>query len=139
MVDLGEGFELEHLGDLDAAKLADPAKIVAEKIGDHHQLGNLQRIFVKGSLRAQEVVPVRIAVSIDVEIARKIHRAGHGHADVADPADLDLLVLRSELDNQSAKGNSTAEFDAFRAQTTRNLNTLQTQIQTLQQQITARP
>lgn len=53
--------------------------------------------------------------------------------------DQDLLVLRSELDNQSAKGNSTAEFDAFRAQTTRNLNTLQAQIQTLQQQINTRP
>ena len=51
----------------------------------------------------------------------------------------DLLVLRSELDNQSAKGSSTAEFDAFRAQTTRNLNTLQAQIQTLQQQINTRP
>ncbi|MBF7730417.1 ATPase [Pseudomonas sp. N040] len=51
----------------------------------------------------------------------------------------DLLILRSELDNQAAKGNSTAEFDAFRAQITRNLNTLQAQIQTLQQQNAPRP
>ena len=49
----------------------------------------------------------------------------------------DLLVLRSQLDSQLTKNNSTAEFDAFRAQITRNLNTLQTQIQTLQQQSTA--
>ncbi len=49
----------------------------------------------------------------------------------------DVLVLRSELDNQAAKGNSTAEFDAFRAQMTRNLTTLQSQIQTLQQQLNA--
>lgn len=47
----------------------------------------------------------------------------------------DLLVLRSQLDNQAAKGNSTSEFDAFRAQMTRSLGTLQSQIQTLQQQI----
>jgi DNA repair exonuclease SbcCD ATPase subunit len=47
----------------------------------------------------------------------------------------DLLVLRSQLDNQAAKGNSTAEFDAFRAQMTRSLSALQSQIQTLQQQI----
>jgi len=31
------------------------------------------------------------------------------------------------------------EFDAFRAQMTRNLNTLQSQIQNLQQQINSRP
>jgi len=31
------------------------------------------------------------------------------------------------------------EFDAFRGQTTRNFNTLQSQIQNLQQQINARP
>jgi len=46
----------------------------------------------------------------------------------------DLLVLRSELDNQP-KSSSTAEFDAYRAQTTRSLSALQSQLQTLQQQI----
>jgi hypothetical protein len=51
----------------------------------------------------------------------------------------DILVLRSVLDNQSAKNSSTAEFDAFRAQMTRSLNTLQSQIQTLQQQLASRP
>ena len=50
----------------------------------------------------------------------------------------DLLVLRSELDNRPASsGNSTAEFDAFRAQTSRSINSLQSQIQSLQQQIKA--
>ena len=49
----------------------------------------------------------------------------------------DVLVLRSELDGQAAQGSSTAEFDAFRAQMTRNLTTLQTQIHTLQQQLNA--
>ena len=46
----------------------------------------------------------------------------------------DMLVLRSELDNQ----RGTAEFDAFRAQMTRNISTLQSQVQNLQQQISAR-
>ena len=50
----------------------------------------------------------------------------------------DLLVLSSQLDNQAAKGNNTAEFDAFRAQMTRSLSTLQSQIQTLQQQISGK-
>ncbi len=47
----------------------------------------------------------------------------------------DLLVLRSELDNR----NNTVEFDAFRAQITRNINTLMAQMQNLQQQLNAHP
>ncbi|MDH0746389.1 ATPase [Pseudomonas sp. GD03842] len=54
----------------------------------------------------------------------------------------DMIVLKSEQDNRSAQptssGASTQEFDAFRGQMTRNLNTLQSQIQTLSQQINAR-
>lgn len=52
----------------------------------------------------------------------------------------DLLVLRSELDNRPAPsaGPNTAEFDAFRAQMTRNINTLQSQVVNLQQQINQR-
>jgi chromosome segregation ATPase len=49
----------------------------------------------------------------------------------------DLLVLRSELDNRPAQ-NSTAEFDAFRGQVSRNINTLQRQVQNLQQQLDKR-
>ena len=41
-------------------------------------------------------------------------------------------MLKSQQDN----GN-TAEFDAFRGQVTRNINTLQAQIQNLQQQLRA--
>jgi chromosome segregation ATPase len=52
----------------------------------------------------------------------------------------DLLVLRSEMDSRPAAGvgNDTAEFDAFRAQTSRSINALQAQIQSLQQQINSR-
>ena len=53
-----------------------------------------------------------------------------------------MLVLKSQIDNRpapSAGGASVQEFDAFRSQVTRNLNTLQSQIQNLQQQINARP
>ncbi|MNF11869.1 hypothetical protein D3C80_2131950 [compost metagenome] len=52
-------------------------------------------------------------------------------------------MLKSQIDNRPAAaasgGASVQEFDAFRAQTTRNLNTLQSQVQNLQQQINARP
>lgn len=50
----------------------------------------------------------------------------------------DLLVLRSELDNRPAPAQNNAEFDTFRAQMTRNISTLQAQVQNLQQQINAR-
>jgi chromosome segregation ATPase len=59
-----------------------------------------------------------------------------------DRLEQDMIVLKSEQDNRAAapasSGASTAEFDAFRGQMTRNLNTLQSQIQTLSQQINAR-
>jgi chromosome segregation ATPase len=54
----------------------------------------------------------------------------------------DVIVLKSQQDNRPATpqgGSNTAEFDAFRGQVTRNINTLQSQIQNLQQQISARP
>ncbi|MHC8357767.1 ATPase [Pseudomonas sp. LB3P81] len=54
----------------------------------------------------------------------------------------DMIVLKSEQDNRPATApasSNTAEFDAFRGQVTRNINTLQAQIQNLQQQLRARP
>lgn len=54
----------------------------------------------------------------------------------------DMIVLKSEQDNRPAAaqgGTNTAEFDAFRGQVTRNINTLQSQIQNLQQQLNSRP
>ena len=55
----------------------------------------------------------------------------------------DVLVLKSQIDNRptavASSGASVQEFDAFRGQMTRSLNTLQSQIQNLQQQINARP
>jgi chromosome segregation ATPase len=51
----------------------------------------------------------------------------------------DLLVLKSEQENRpAAASTNTSEFDAFRAQMTRNISTLQSQVQNLQQQLNAR-
>ncbi|KGS11581.1 MULTISPECIES: ATPase [Pseudomonas syringae group] len=52
----------------------------------------------------------------------------------------DLMVLKSEQENRPAPsaGTNTAEFDAFRAQVTRNINTLTSQIQNLSQQLNSR-
>ncbi|GAB7533452.1 ATPase [Pseudomonas sp. 3A(2025)] len=58
----------------------------------------------------------------------------------------ELLVLKSEQDSRVASSNTgssgaanTAEFDAFRAQVTRNINALSGQVQSLSQRINARP
>ncbi|MFO2462664.1 ATPase [Pseudomonas sp. 15FMM2] len=50
----------------------------------------------------------------------------------------DLLVVKSELDNRAAtEGPTNKEFDVFRIQTTRNITTLQTQMQNLQRKVGA--
>ncbi|WP_210643216.1 ATPase [Pseudomonas sp. Tri1] len=51
-----------------------------------------------------------------------------------DRLEQEVIVLKSQQD----KGGNTAEFDAFRGQVTRNINTLQSQIQYLQQQLSSR-
>jgi chromosome segregation ATPase len=48
----------------------------------------------------------------------------------------DLLVLRSQIEARTNQVGSS-DFDAFRAQVTRNITSLQSQIQSLQQQISA--
>jgi DNA-binding CsgD family transcriptional regulator len=51
----------------------------------------------------------------------------------------ELLILRSQQETSpSARQSSTLEFDAYRAQVTRNLTTLQSQIQNLQRQLDGR-
>ncbi|WP_433736921.1 ATPase [Pseudomonas putida] len=58
-----------------------------------------------------------------------------------DRLEQEVVILKSQQDNRPtpAQGaTNTAEFDAFRSQVTRNINTLQAQIQNLQQQLRAR-
>lgn len=51
----------------------------------------------------------------------------------------ELTLLRNKLESQSSPtGGTAAEFDTFRAQMTRNINALQSQVQNLQQQLNAR-
>ncbi|WDU63336.1 ATPase [Pseudomonas poae] len=51
----------------------------------------------------------------------------------------DLVVLKSAQDNQPANSDAPTnkEFDVFRIQTTRNITTLQSQVQSLSQQLSA--
>ncbi|WP_223489149.1 ATPase [Pseudomonas sp. A-RE-19] len=78
--------------------------------------------------------------SLGADIAA-LKRQGNPSAAV-ERLEQDMIVLKSQQDNRPAAaqgGTNTAEFDAFRGQVTRNINTLQAQIQNLQQQLRARP
>ena len=92
---------------------------------------------LKGSLDGLGGLPARIA-ALDKDIAA-LKRQGDP-AQAISRLEQDVLVLRSELDNRPAPqpGMNTAEFDAFRAQMTRSVNTLQSQIANLQEQIDRR-
>lgn len=92
---------------------------------------------LKGSLDGLDGLPARIA-TLDKDIAA-LKRQGDP-AQAISRLEQDVLVLRSELDNRPAPqpGMNTAEFDAFRAQMTRSVNTLQSQIANLQEQIDRR-
>ncbi|TBU96458.1 ATPase [Phytopseudomonas dryadis] len=75
------------------------------------------------------------SLAADVEALKKIGNPNQAIGRL----EQDLLVLKSDLETRpAASAGNTAEFDGFRAQTTRNINTLQAQIQNLQQQIDAR-
>lgn len=78
--------------------------------------------------------------SLNAEIAA-LKKQGNPSAAI-ERLEQDLIVLKSQQDNRPAAaqgGANTAEFDAFRGQVTRNINTLQSQIQNLQQQLNNRP
>lgn len=78
--------------------------------------------------------------SLNAEIAA-LKKQGNPSAAI-ERLEQDIIVLKSQQDNRPAAaqgGTNTAEFDAFRGQVTRNINTLQSQIQNLQQQLNTRP
>lgn len=89
---------------------------------------------LKSALAGQSKLDEQLAgLSSEIEALKKQGNPNQAIARI----EQDLLVLKSDLETRSA-GSSTAEFDAFRAQMTRNISTLQAQVQNLQQQIDAR-
>jgi len=90
---------------------------------------------LKSAQGGQEKLDARLkSLGSDVETLKKIGNPNQAIGRL----EQDLLVLKSDLETRPAPSSNTAEFDAFRAQMTRNINTLQAQVQNLQQQIDAR-
>jgi hypothetical protein len=77
------------------------------------------------------------ALSADIATLKK-----NNSSQAIDRIEQELVALKSEQDraptpSANSNGPSTAEFDAYRAQVTRSINTLNSQIQNLAQQVNA--
>ena len=89
---------------------------------------------LKSALAGQSKLDEKIAgLSSEIAALKKLGNPNQAIARV----EQDLLVLKGDLETRAAS-SSTAEFDAFRAQMSRNISTLQAQVLNLQQQIDAR-
>ncbi|MGE8409058.1 MAG: ATPase [Pseudomonas sp.] len=98
------------------------------------------------AVKAAQVDGAKIDGQLKSQSAEIAELKKQGNSAAIQRLEQDLLVLKSEQENRPAVagvgasgGASTAEFDAFRGQMTRNITTLQSQVQNLQQQINARP
>ncbi|MBD9425022.1 ATPase [Pseudomonas sp. PDM15] len=123
----GQGKRIDQL----AADLKTQQGATGQFDGRLDKLASEQKSGLAGVGKLQEQLKSQAA---DIEALKK--RGDQSQA--VRSLEQDLLVLRSELENRPAPSNNTAEFDAFRAQVTRNINGLQAQVQNLQQQLNSR-
>jgi chromosome segregation ATPase len=127
---------IEQLGVQLKSQEGGEAKLEAalSKLADEQATVKKEQAALKAALAGQSKFDEKIAsLRTEIDALKKQGNATQAIARV----EQDLLVLKSDLETRSAS-SSTAEFDAFRAQMTRNINTLQAQVLNLQQQIDAR-
>jgi chromosome segregation ATPase len=123
----GQGKRIDQL----AADLKTQQGAVGQFDGRLDKLASEQKSGLAGVGKLQEQLKGQ---SADIEALKKKGDPSQAVRNL----EQDLLVLRSELENRPAPSSNTAEFDAFRAQVTRNINGLQAQVQNLQQQLNTR-
>lgn len=131
-----QGKRIEQLSTQFKAQEGGEAKLEAalSKLTDEQAAVKKEQAVLKTALTGQSKFDEKIAgLRAEIDALKKQGNATQAIARV----EQDLLVLKSDLETRSAS-SSTAEFDAFRAQMTRNINTLQAQVLNLQQQIDAR-
>ena len=131
-----QGKRIEQLSTQFKAQEGGEAKLQAalSKLTDEQAAVKKEQAALKTALTGQSKFDEKIAgLRAEIDALKKQGNATQAVARV----EQDLLVLKSDLETRSAS-SSTAEFDAFRAQMTRNINTLQAQVLNLQQQIDAR-
>lgn len=131
-----QGKRLEQLAVQLKGQEGGGAKLEAslKKLGDEQAALKSEHASLKSALAGQSKLDEKIAgLKSEIDALKKLGNPNQAIARL----EQDLLVLKGDLETRPA-GSSTAEFDAFRAQMTRNINTLQAQVQNLQQQIDAR-
>ncbi|MCU1715525.1 ATPase [Pseudomonas sp. 5P_3.1_Bac2] len=131
-----QGKTLEQLSGALKAKEQSDAKLQTTLSSLSSDLASLksEQANLKTALAGQGKLEERLsAVRTELDGLKKQGNPSQAIARV----EQDLLVLKSEVETRAGAGG-TAEFDAFRAQVTRNISTLQAQVQNLQQQLNAR-
>jgi chromosome segregation ATPase len=131
-----QGKRLEQLAAQVKGQEGSGEKLAAtlKKIDAEQAALKSEQAALKGALAGQNKLDEKLAgLSGEIDALKKQGNPNQAIARV----EQDLLVLKSALETRPT-GSSIAEFDAFRAQMTRNINTLQAQVQNLQQQIDAR-
>jgi chromosome segregation ATPase len=131
-----QGKALEQLGSALKAKEQGDAKLQTTLSTLSSDLASVktEQASLKSALAGQSKLDERLsALRTELDALKKQGNPSQAIARV----EQDLLVLKSEVETRSAAG-SAAEFDAFRAQVTRNVSALQAQVQNLQQQLNAR-
>lgn len=123
--------QLAATGKLDERVKAQGLELIALK-GTPEQLG---RLHAEHGKQVEAMVALDKALKAQASDVQALKKINAGSA--IKRLEQDLLALRSELAGLP-RGTGTTEFDTFRAQVTRNITTLQAQIQTLQKQIDAR-
>ncbi|WP_447746135.1 ATPase [Pseudomonas nicosulfuronedens] len=133
--DGAQGKRLAQIGEDLKAQQDAAAQLVTQLDGKLKALSDEQAKFK--NVQADLAAANQQIQALNTEIAN-LKKQGNQSQAIKSIQD-DLMLLRAEVDGRQGQASSdTKEFDVFRIQVMRNINTLQQQMQNLQQQISTR-
>lgn len=133
--DGAQGKRLAQISDDLKAQQENATQLVAQLDGKLKTISDEQAKFK--NVQADLATANQQIQALNTEIAN-LKKQGNQSQAIKSIQD-DLMLLRAEVDGRQGQASSdTKEFDVFRIQVMRNINTLQQQMQNLQQQISTR-
>ncbi|MCP1646692.1 ATPase [Pseudomonas nitroreducens] len=133
--DGAQGKRLAQISDDLKAQQENAVQLVAQLDGKLKTISDEQAKFK--NVQADLATANQQIQALNTEIAN-LKKQGNQSQAIKSIQD-DLMLLRAEVDGRQGQASSdTKEFDVFRIQVMRNINTLQQQMQNLQQQISTR-
>ncbi|WP_152225929.1 ATPase [Pseudomonas sp. SCB32] len=133
--DGAQGKRLAQISDDLKAQQENAAQLVAQLDGKLKSISEEQAKFK--NMQSDLAAANQQIQGLNTEIAN-LKKQGNQSQAIKSLQD-DLMLLRAEVDGRQGQANSdTKEFDVFRIQVMRNINTLQQQVQNLQQQLSTR-